>query len=147
MGWLRLSAVDAWGIALLGGLLLEPGVLHNLGGQLSYLLTFGLLWLEGKPGWWQCVFLSLLILPLLLWHTYAWHPIGILANLIAMPLFTWLVIPVLTVGILAAWLNITALTNWCNAVVDGVRWTIAQTEGLPGELTFDSHRCCYARLF
>lgn len=136
LGWLRLSAVDAWGIALLGGLLLEPGVLHNLGGQLFYLLTFGLLCLEGKPGWWQCVFLSLLILPLLLWHTYAWHPIGILANLIAMPLFTWLVIPVLTVGILAAWLNITALTNWCNAVVDGVRWTIAQTEGLPGELTF-----------
>ena len=52
LGWLRLSAVDAWGITLLGGLLLEPGVLHNLGGQFSYLLTFGLLWLEGKPGWW-----------------------------------------------------------------------------------------------
>lgn len=136
LGWLRLSAVDAWGIALLGGLILEPGVLHNLGGQLSYLLTFSLLWLEGKPGWWQCVFLSLLILPLLLWHTYAWHPIGILANLIAMPLFTWLVIPVLIVGILAAWLNIVALTNWCNAFIEGVRWTIAQTEGLPGELTF-----------
>lgn len=79
---------------------------------------------------------SLLILPLLLWHTYAWHPIGLLANLIAMPLFTWLVIPVLTIGILAAWLNIVVLTNWCNVFIEGVRWTIAQTEGLQGELTF-----------
>ena len=136
MGWLRLSAVDAWGIALLGGLLLEPGVLHNLGGQLSYLLTFGLLWITGKPGWWQCIFLSLLILPVLLWHTYAWHPISILANLIAMPIFTWLVIPVLLVGIGAAWCGLISVTSCCNALINGIQFVIAQMNDVPGELVF-----------
>ena len=136
LGWLRLSAVDAWGVALLGGLLLEPGVLHNLGGQLSYLLTFGLLWLTGKPGWWQCIFLSVLILPVLLWHTYAWHPISILANLVAMPVFTWLVIPVLLVGIGAAWCGLTPIMSCCNALINGIQFGIAQMDRVPGELVF-----------
>ena len=47
--WLNIDAKDAWGLALIGGVLIEPGVLHNLGGQLSYLLTFGLLWIQNRP--------------------------------------------------------------------------------------------------
>ena len=34
--WIVIDAKDAWGLALIGGLIIEPVVLHNFGGQLSY---------------------------------------------------------------------------------------------------------------
>jgi len=136
LGWLRVSAVDAWGLSLCGGLLIEPGVLHNLGGQLSYVLTFGLLWLDNRPGWWQSLFLSFLTLPILLWHTFAWQPISLVANIIAVPLFTWFVIPVVFLGVLAAILQQTWLLNSSQFIITQLQMMIGQGGKLPGELLF-----------
>ena len=136
LGWLKVSAVDAWGLSLCGGLLIEPGVLHNLGGQLSYLLTFGLLWLDKRPGWWQSLFLSILILPVLLWHTFAWQPVSLIANLVAVPLFTWFVIPVVFLGVLAALLQQAWLLAISQFIITKLQMIIQQGDKLPGELLF-----------
>lgn len=134
--WLTIDTKDAWGMSLIGGLLIEPGVLYNLGGQLSYLLTFGLLWLSDRPGWYQSIWLSFFILPILLWHTFSWHPISLVANLCIVPLFTWLVIPTILIGIAASCIQLTFVRDICEALINGIQYCIGFGEKIPGELLF-----------
>ena len=132
LNWLTIDTKDAWGLSLIGGLLIEPGVLHNLGGQLSYLLTFGLLWLSNRPGWYQSIWLSFFILPTLLWHTFSWHPISLVANLCIVPLFTWLVIPTILIGITASCMQLTLVRDVCETLINGIQYCIGFGEKIPG---------------
>lgn len=134
--WLTIDAKDAWGLSLIGGLLIEPGVLHNLGGQLSYLLTFGLLWLSNRPGWYQSIWLSFFILPTLLWHTFSWHPISLVANLCIVPLFTWLVIPTILIGVIASFMQVALIRDICETLINGMQYCIKCGEKIPGDLLF-----------
>ena len=134
--WLNIDAKDAWGLALIGGVLIEPGVLHNLGGQLSYLLTFGLLWLQNRPSWYQSIWLSFFILPTLLWHTFSWHPVSLIANLIIVPIFVWFIMPVITLGVLATICHFIWLQTICEWIINSMQLCIKWGERMPGECLF-----------
>lgn len=134
--WIVIDAKDAWGLALIGGLIIEPGVLHNFGGQLSYLLTFGLLWLQDRPAWLQSIWLSTFILPTLLWHTFSWHPISLLANLLIVPIFVWLIIPVLILGIFATICHFAWLQEICEWIINLMQLCIKFGAKIPGECLF-----------
>lgn len=112
--WITISRADAWGMTLLVGVCVEPAVLGQLGGQLSYLLSFGLLWLIDKPSWWRSTFLGALITPLILWHTGVFHPLSLIVNVIAVPVFSMFVIPLICLGAVASVSQLEWLANFIN---------------------------------
>ncbi|MCW0952784.1 DNA internalization-related competence protein ComEC/Rec2 [Weissella ceti] len=129
-----ISGVDVWGIVLIGSLIIEPGVLHQLGGQLSFLLSFGLLWLHKVSFWQVNLILNLLIAPLLLVHTYAWQPIGVLVNFFVIPIFAFIVVPIVFVGVLASILHWQMIRDCCESVVCFVQYGIKLGDAIPGEI-------------
>ncbi|MDR3190189.1 MAG: ComEC/Rec2 family competence protein [Lactobacillaceae bacterium] len=136
LGWLRLSTLDLWGLTLLLGLLFEPGILQTLGGQLSYCLSFGLLWLVEKPLWQVSLYLGVLIMPILVWHTFEWHPAALVANIVGVPLFSVVILPLVLVGVLARLVHFEVLVTLTNSGIELFRWLVAQLETLPGNLVF-----------
>lgn len=85
--------VDAWATSLLINLLIAPGVLLSLGGQLTYLLSLTLPALRHRHTFYQSLALNLVSLPAILHAVYQFHLLSLLANLIMIPLFSWIIIP------------------------------------------------------
>lgn len=136
LGYLKITLLDAWGLTLICGLMIEPGVLQNLGGQLSYLLSFGLIWLQKCRYWQISCYLGLLILPVLIWHNYEWHPMSLVANILIVPLFSMFIVPVVLIGLLASGLHWLSLRNLSNEFVLMCQHLIAWCDHLPGNLVF-----------
>lgn len=85
---------DVWSLGLLIHTFMAPGILLNLGGQLSYLLSFALCRFKWTKIWRQTVDLNLVSLPVLLNTTYQVHYLTTLLNYIMIPLFSWVILPV-----------------------------------------------------
>nr|WP_276521769.1 ComEC/Rec2 family competence protein [Weissella diestrammenae] len=136
MHWLKLSRYDLFGWSLLFGVVIEPGVLQTLGGQLSYVLAFGLLWVDDRPDWQVSLLLGVMIVPYLIYHTYEWHPLALLVNLVAVPVFTWVILPVLVIGILAAKFNMILIVTIANQLIQWCQFLIANVGQVPGNLNF-----------
>ncbi|CAH0418190.1 DNA internalization-related competence protein ComEC/Rec2 [Periweissella ghanensis] len=96
----RVSALDTWSLSLLGGVFFEPGILGMLGGQLSYLLALALIFMRGLKFWQEIVMMNLVTLPVLLYTTYQTHLLAFLANFIFIPVFTHLIVPLTTLGVI-----------------------------------------------
>ncbi|WP_173916083.1 DNA internalization-related competence protein ComEC/Rec2 [Halobacillus sp. Marseille-Q1614] len=100
---LRFPITDV--LSLAAGLLLlwNPYYLHNLGYQFSFLVTFALVLaaplLKQQQSWKLPASISLIsqlmILPLQLHYFYQYNPFSLFANLLLVPYFSLLVIPVL----------------------------------------------------
>lgn len=90
--WSKLH-VDAWATSLLINLLIAPGILLTLGGQLTYLLSLALPSLRYRNSFFQSLALNLVSLPAILHAVYQFHILSLLANLIMIPLFSWVIIP------------------------------------------------------
>ncbi|MGC6767631.1 DNA internalization-related competence protein ComEC/Rec2 [Enterococcus sp. LJL51] len=110
---LHLSALDIWSITLLLGVLFDPFLLFTLAGQFSYFLSFGILFTtealkksnKGNYLIKQLLFsglLSLYTLPILGLSVYEWQPIGVLLSFLLMPVFEWLLLPILTAVFIAS---------------------------------------------
>lgn len=98
---LKIAALDCFAVVVLVNLLYRPYLFFSLGGQLSYLLSFALLFLQQANEWQRALRLNLLSLPLLLYHVYEWHWLTILLNLLIMPLFSYLILPLTLIGSLS----------------------------------------------
>lgn len=85
---------DTWSLGLLIHLLFNPGVLLNLGGQLSYLLSFALCRIQWRSIWKQTVELNIVSLPILFNATYQVHLLTLVLNYVMIPLFSWVILPV-----------------------------------------------------
>ena len=85
---------DVWSLGLLIHTFMAPGILLNLGGQLSYLLSFALCRFKWTKIWRQTVDLNLVSLPVLLNTTYQVHYLTTLLNYIMIPFFSWVILPV-----------------------------------------------------
>ncbi|PIO83634.1 DNA internalization-related competence protein ComEC/Rec2 [Loigolactobacillus backii] len=94
----QISALDCFGWVLLFNFAVQPYVLLGLGGQLSYLLSFLLLFLRDKNAVFKTLWLNLFSLPILLHHVYEWHYLLVLLNLLVMPLFSYAVLPLTLIG-------------------------------------------------
>lgn len=82
------------------GRIFEPGILGMLGGQLSYLLALALIFMRGLKFWQEIVMMNLVTLPVLLYTTYQTHLLAFLANFIFIPVFTHLIVPLTTLGVI-----------------------------------------------
>ncbi len=105
---LRLTAFKTITICLMGYLLINPFQVFQIGFQLSFLLTYGLI-LSTRifQRRYHSPVVNLLVmtaicqmisLPIILYHFYEISLIGFLSNLIYVPLFTYLLFP-LTIGV------------------------------------------------
>ena len=105
---LRLTAFKTITICLLGYILINPYQVFQIGFQLSFLLTYGLILsakiLKKSP---QSPVASLLIMtaicqlistPIILYHFYEISMISFISNLLYVPLFTYVLFPV-TIGV------------------------------------------------
>ena len=98
---LQMPVDDALAISFIGFVLLEPGVIFQIGFQLSYLATASLIYskviLQDRH-WLNkslliTVVCQLLVYPLLLYHFYELSISSFLANIVFVPLFSFVVLP------------------------------------------------------
>ncbi|MFJ7405196.1 MULTISPECIES: DNA internalization-related competence protein ComEC/Rec2 [unclassified Lysinibacillus] len=109
----HLSVDDALAISFICFVLLEPGVIFQIGFQLSYLATASLIYSRGifqDRNWLQKSFLitfvcQLLVYPLLLHHFYELSISSFLANIIFVPLFSFIILPINILMVIATFLS------------------------------------------
>ena len=103
----EIDSLDAWSLALIFSLALNPYSIFELSFQLSYSLS-ALFILMGKREWIQelslfrqslvfSILASLISLPILTYHFYEISWITILSNLLFIPLFSYLLFPSLSI--------------------------------------------------
>lgn len=95
---IQVAPLDCFAAVVLINLVYRPYLFFSLGGQLSYLLSFALLFLQRANEWQRALKLNLLSLPLLLYHVYEWHWLTILLNLLIMPIFSYAILPLTLLG-------------------------------------------------
>lgn len=131
----RIGKLDAWSWALLAGLFVEPAVLLNLGGQLSYVLALALIYGRDLRYAVHVVLMNLVSVPLLLYHTYQWHWLALLANFCLLPLFSLAVLPLTVLGVLA-FKNVPGISLGVDTMLHGLNWLIAFLGKLPGKIIY-----------
>ena len=131
----QISGLDMWSLSLIGGVTLQPAVLLTLGGQLSYLLAFALIYVAVEKTWWQTWLMNLVSLPLILHTVFQIHVLSTPVNLLVIPLFGWFIFPLVIIGAcLGGVLNWAAnITNTVLMVFSGLTNWFGQ---LPGMVTF-----------
>lgn len=117
----RLPSLQILLLALIAVLMWSPLAVHAAGFWLSFGAVAILLLLgqrqQGQPLWRQALILqlwmSLLLLPLTLWFFERASVISPLANLLAIPLITFVVVPAGLLGLFAWLLSANALAHFC----------------------------------
>jgi competence protein ComEC len=92
------SSIDGWCVVLLANLWINPFVLLQMGGQLSYLLSFVLIMQTMDSNWKTSLKLFLVELPIILFSTYKIHVLTVFFNLIVVPIFSSIVVPVVIIA-------------------------------------------------
>lgn len=104
----RLAIDDALAISFICFVLLQPGAIYQIGFQLSYLATVSLIYsgqiFKRFESWWVKSFLvtfvcQLIVYPLLLLHFYEISISSLIVNIIFVPLFSFIILPI-NIGLL-----------------------------------------------
>jgi competence protein ComEC len=128
----RIDAQKAFGLALFLQVLLQPMVLFTSGGQLSYGLGFLILFIRPALKYYRGikkellfnVFLSLGIIPILLWNFYEWQPLSIFLTFLLGRLFQFALLPVITsVFVLSFWINVPLVNSLFQNFESGLTWS------------------------
>jgi competence protein ComEC len=107
----KLSGLDCWALTLLLGLVLNPYLLFSIGGQLSYGLSFLILYVQPiiakiHPRHLQMLcfsfLLNLVILPLIGLNFFEWQVLGSLFTFLLMPIFERFVLPLLSFSLICS---------------------------------------------
>lgn len=93
------SRLDSWSWVLLVNLLWQPYLLISMGGLLSYLMAFGLIYQRRHGAFTTAFWLGLLSLPVCLRFNYRWHILTILINGIVAPIFLPVMLGLIMVAI------------------------------------------------
>lgn len=138
----RSHSLDNWSLTMLMALVIHPASIYTVGFQLSYFLS-GLLIILTKQKWMQqlskakaSIFLSLMIsitsVPILTFHFYEFPWIAVLANVVFVPFFSWVFLPMLVFLFVLSWpLNgtylFTILMQRANQLIHYVEIFVAYT--------------------
>lgn len=133
-GW-KISPLTLWGLSLMLALIWYPALLMQLGGQLSYALAFALIFVEGRSAFAKTMLLNLVSLPFVLYHVYQWHIWSLLANLLILPVFSWLIFPVTLIGAVVG-LKFPMLAQMCDHLLGWFTRALDAIAAMPGMITF-----------
>lgn len=125
----RVSMDDALAISFIGFVLLEPSVIYQVGFQLSYLATISIIYsskiLTHWSNWWMKSFFltfvcQLLVYPLLLVHFYEISISSLLVNIVFVPLFSFVILPINIVLLLLSFISETVV-GWLFIIYEPLR--------------------------
>lgn len=131
---LKLPAIDGWAWSLIIGCWLDPLVLTQLGGQLSYLLSLLLHMLEqGEFG--KSLLLNLTAVPLIINQVFEFHLLSFIMSYLVSPVFSLLVFPgtIITVLLWPWWTLPAELFNVLLKATHGLLFSCSR---LPGMVCF-----------
>ena len=99
----RLSIEDAFGLSLIIFICIQPGVILQIGFQLSYLAAAALLYSSSflksqttvlKQSFWITFLCQIGVFPILLFHFYEISLSSFIVNLVFVPLFSFVILPI-----------------------------------------------------
>lgn len=102
----RLTKLDCWSLTLISCLVINPFLLLQAGGQLSFALTFFILFLQPIVGglknriWRGCYFslvISIFSIPIIAYNFFEWHLLSLVLTLMLIPIFSWFLMPAIVV--------------------------------------------------
>lgn len=102
---IRISTLDVWSMTLIAALMIDPYQISSVGFQLSYglsllLVLFSKTFLVSRYNYWTHNLLISFVMtvastPVLMFHFFEFPWIGTIANLLFIPFFSWVLIPLL----------------------------------------------------
>lgn len=123
-----------WSLSLLLTLIFAPQILLTSGGQLSFLLTFAILW-TGKMGNFKSnLLLSLVTVPIILSTHFVWHLLSVPINFLVIPFFGTVILPVVFLGIFCY--RIPLIVNLADQIIYVFNQGIDIIAKLPGQIVF-----------
>lgn len=141
-----ISSLDAWSWTLIIGLWVDPYQIFSIGFQLSYLLSLTLI-LFSESLFNRSRFnsinnvcisfvLTLISIPILSYHFFEFSWIGMFANLIFVPLFTWIIMPLIILlfassYILTETLFFHLLTQLTENLLEMIEWFVLKIKLFP----------------
>lgn len=126
-----LSPLDCWAFALLINCLFEPYVLLTVGGQLTYYLTFLIIFIQPlirkldtgfKKGLAFNLLLSWLSLPLIWYHFYEWNLLNFVLNLLLSPLLFSIIMPLLLGSFMLSFIAQNVTFTWLEKLLVYFQW-------------------------
>lgn len=96
------NGITSWAVVLTGNILWSPAIIFQMGVQLSYLLTLGLIIFSnrGLKTFRLNTALNALGLPLILWHTFQFNLLTIPLSIIGTIIFNVIIVPVTVFGVM-----------------------------------------------
>ncbi|WEV71551.1 DNA internalization-related competence protein ComEC/Rec2 [Lactobacillus sp. ESL0785] len=98
-GW-HITHFDLLGLTCMLHLLLNPRLMMGVGAILTYLLALGLEMTNKMPSLKQSALLNILLTPLLLFYFFQFNLLTVLFNMVVVPYFNWVVMPVTFINLL-----------------------------------------------
>jgi competence protein ComEC len=123
-----------WSWSLIGSLCIWPQILMTLGGQLSFLLTFALLFTQHLSFWQRNLYLSLASLPLIVGQQSVWHVLATPTNFAAIPVFGYLIVPTVFIGVIGQ--NMPCILAVTNGIIGAFAQFLEILAQLPGKIIF-----------
>ncbi len=148
-GWLK-DAMQLLALAIIIMTVWQPFYIYDVGFQLSFAVTAGLIGgttsmralLPSRPGWFYnalsvTVVAQLISFPLTIYYFNQFSLLSAFANLVLVPVFSFVVLPGGYVSLLLSYVYlplggaVAAVMDWCNRICF---WFIAQLDGMVGAL-------------
>lgn len=126
---------DCWSLGLLLHLAIQPGLLVNAGGQLTYLLSFALRTIKVRNGWRQAVAMNTIALPAVLTSFYQVHLISLFANILIVPFFTLAILPAVILSVVV-WPFVPLIVHLTNQLLQDFDGFLEWLANLPGMIVF-----------
>nr|WP_243465353.1 ComEC/Rec2 family competence protein [Oenococcus oeni] len=132
---LRIEKEKIWSFSLATGLLLSPMLLLNLGGQLSYLLSFSLMFIGHLKPFKQGLLMSSVTIPIILNSKFTWHFLSMPANFFAIPIFGMVIMPLIGLAVVLHpfWNQAVCFINYLVALFADL---IEMISKIPGKIVF-----------
>lgn len=141
----KVTGLDAWSLTLLTALAIHPYQIGSVGFQLSYLLSLLLtlfsstLLLPKKSvllsNLWISFIMTVASIPVLMFHFFEFPWIGMIANVVFIPFFSWILVPLIGYLLLSFLIGGTVLFDVLLALFESVltipEWLAAQFSNIP----------------
>lgn len=126
---------DSWSLSLLIHLFIQPGLLVNVGGQLTYLLSFSLRVMQTHNEIRRAIAINVVALPAVLSSFYQVHLISLLANILIVPFFSVLILPGVLISVIT-WPVFALFATTFNRVLQFFDTLLGCLANFPGMITF-----------
>lgn len=129
------TSLNVWSLALILNLINSPQSLVQFGCQLSYVLSFVLIYTRKFTFWKQTIFMNLTSFPFIIFNIYSWHVLTIAANLLILPLFSSIIFPIVIGGSLLDHFS-SGIGNLASLIIGWFDRGLNGISGLPGNIYF-----------